>query len=115
MDSHSDAEKQEYFPIGGYHIEWVDGPLRANTSHHRGGYVPCRFVSYSRIEVRTRAEEESGEGDKGEGDDYRPTHIGSFCKTRPTYVIALRIIILPNALDDHADEDEDTEAEQHIP
>ena len=112
---HANAKEQEYLPIGGNHFERVDGPFGSDACHHRSGDVPGGLVGNGRIKIRTGSEEQAGEGDESEGDEHRPSNVGRLGDTRPADIVALRIVVLPDAFDNHAAENEDTEAEQYIP
>ena len=112
MDDHAQEEEQEDLPVGGTDLEDIDIPRRTDASHHGLGRAPCRLVGLGRIEVAACTEEETGEGDEGEGDEDGP---GTFepGQTSLTHVGAEGMV--EKQTHPGTDGDEEQEAEDEVP
>ena len=75
MDDHAKHKEYEDTAIGRDDIEDIDIPLSAYAVDHVFGNTPRRFVGNGRVEVGSRTEKKSGEGDEGKSDQNRPSTI----------------------------------------
>ena len=74
MDYHAKDNHQEHVAILPSHVsDLTEIPVTSNLVDHVLGCVPSGFISLGRIEVGTATEEQTGEGDEGEGLEDSPS------------------------------------------
>ena len=70
MDGHAESEEEEDRGVVGEDVGYLgEVPMRPYLLYHARGGVPCHFVGLGGVEVGTRTEKESGEGNEDESDE----------------------------------------------